>query len=239
MGKRTEPRAQRALTVRVLGMDATGHPILQTAWTVNISRQGVVLDGLQSRVNSGDVLSLQYKGRKVRYRVIWAGEAGTEKAGQLGLEKVNAQDDLWHEDLPPETESDPQERGKERRKQRRYQALLPVEVNASQGASTRAEISDISLSGCYVNTLFPMALDSIVTVVFWLGEQKFSANGRVRTSVLGVGCGIEFLHVSPQNGKVLAEYLAKNCYPATDRRGNSSGPSAEAEITVVSSRTQD
>ena len=43
MGKRTEPRAPRALQVRILGMDANGRPLLASARTVNISRQGVVL----------------------------------------------------------------------------------------------------------------------------------------------------------------------------------------------------
>ena len=101
MGNRTESRAQRSLEVRVLGMDASGHPILATARTVNISRHGVVLEGLASQVSPGEVLSLQYKGRKVRYRVIWSGEARTEQDGQLGLEKVTLRDDLWQQDMPP------------------------------------------------------------------------------------------------------------------------------------------
>ncbi len=233
MGKRTEPRAQRALTVRVLGMDVNGRPILETAWTLNISRHGLVLQGLRSRVNPGDVLSLQHNGRKVRYRVIWAGEAGTERAGHLGLKKINRQDDLWQLDLPPATERDLRERGAERRQQRRFEASLPVEVRSPQSAPIRAEIADINLSGCYVNTLFPAALDSIVNIVFWFGDQKLSVKGKVRTCVLGVGCGIEFVDLSAENSKLLAEYLENRCRPASDRREGANGPATEAEITIA------
>jgi len=233
MGQRTQPRAQRVLTVRVLGMDANGRPILQTAWTVNISRSGLVIEGLRSSVNLGEVVSLQFKDRKVRYRVVWTGETGSEQAGQLGLEQLNPQDDLWQLDLPPETESDPQERGAERRQQRRFEASLPVEVKSAQGSPIRAEISDISLSGCYVNTLFPAAIDSFVHIVFWIADQKLSVKGRVRTCVRGVGCGIEFIDVPAVAKKLLAQYFASGCRPASDRREGANGTATEAEITAA------
>ncbi|MFI5090846.1 MAG: PilZ domain-containing protein [Terriglobales bacterium] len=221
------------LTVRILGMDANGRPILQTAWTVNISRNGLVIAGVRSSVNLGEVVSLQYKDRKVRYRVVWTGETGSGQAGQLGLEQLNPQDDLWQLDLPPETDSDPQERGADRRQQRRFEASLPVEVKSTQGAPIRAEMSDISLSGCYVNTLFPAAIDSFVHIVFWVGDQKLSVKGRVRTCVLGVGCGIEFIDVSAEAKKLLAQYFASGCRPASDRREGGTGTTTEAEITVT------
>jgi hypothetical protein len=238
MGKQTEVRAQGALSVRVLGMDANGRPMLETAQTVNISRHGVVIGGLRSRVNPGEVVSLQYKGRKVRYRVVWAGQG--ETAGQLGLEQINLQDDLWQQDAPLDTGGDTgfdtREPGAERRQQRRFETSLPVEVRSPQGAPIRAEISDVSLNGCYVNTLFPVPLDSVVTIVFWLGDDKLVVKGQARTSVLGVGCGIEFIDLSAEVSKGLAEYLQNTCQPATDRRKNAAGePATHAEATAAHS----
>jgi hypothetical protein len=224
--------------VRVLGMDVNGHPIMETARTADISRHGVVLEGLRSRITPGEVVSLQYKGRKVRYRVVWAGEA--ETAGKLGLEQTNPHDDLWQNDRAPEPDRDSTPRGAERRQQPRFEASLPVEVKSTQGAPIRAEITDISLSGCYVNTLFPVPLDSVVTIVFWLGDDKLAVKGRARTSVLGVGCGIEFVELSAAASQRLAEYLANRCNPAKDRRGAApGGPVTEAEVTIAapSSRT--
>jgi len=239
MGKRTESRAQRSLEVRVLGMDASGRPILATAHTANISRHGVVLEGLPCLVSPGEVVSLQYKGRKVRYRVIWAGEAGTTQASQLGLEQINLRDDLWQQDLPPQDEApDTRTRRGERRNQRRFEASLPVEVRTEEGTPIRAEISDISLSGCYVNTLFPVPLDSIVSIVFWLGDEKLIAKGKVRASILGVGCGIEFIDVPPADSQRLTEFFESRCLPSADRRTGTTEPSAreaEAEVAAPSS----
>lgn len=236
MGNRTESRAQRSLEVRLLGMDVNGRPILATAQTVNVSRHGVVLAGLASRVSPGEVVSLQYKGRKVRYRVIWEGEAGTEKAGQLGLEQVNLQDNLWQQDLPAAAADTPPEtraRRAERRQQRRFEASLPVEVRSAEGAPIRAEISDISISGCYVNTLFPVPLDSIVTIVFWIGDDKLTAKGKVRTSILGVGLAIEFVDLSADTRQRLTEYLRCRCLPAVDRRRGAAGLTAKEAVPTA------
>ncbi len=236
MGKRTEPRSERALPVRVLGMDVNGRPILETVQTVNISRHGLVIEGLRSRVNPGEVVSLQYKDRKVRYRVVWEGEAGTERAGQLGLEQVNLHDDLWQKDLPvpPAAGRDQQERGGERRQHPRFDACLPVELRCEQAVPIRAETSDVSLSGCYVNTLFPSPIDTVVTLVIWLREQKLAVKGRVRTSVLGVGCGIEFVDLSEADSQQLAEYLKNHCKPLAERRNDAAGkPAPEAALATV------
>jgi hypothetical protein len=240
MGNQTEGRAPSALVVRVLGMDVNGRPIMEPARTVNISRRGLVIEGLHSRLKPGEVVSLRYKGRKARYRVVWTGGAEGETAGKLGLEQINLKDDLWQHDLPPDSIRDSRARGAERRQRPRFEASLPVEVKSTQGGPIRAEITDISLSGCYVNTLFPVPLDSIVTIVFWLGDDKLVVKGKARTSVLGLGCGIEFRELSAAAGQRLTEYLENRCKPAKDRRGVApGGPVTEAEVTIAapSSRT--
>jgi len=237
MGKRTEPRAPRALQVKILGMDATGRPLLAGARTLNISRQGVVLEGVSSPIQAGEVVSLQYKGRKVRYKVIWTGEKGTPQAGQLGLEKVNQKDDLWQQDLPPQEDGpDTHSRARrgERRHQRRFEATLPVEVRSSDGTPLRAQITDISVSGCYVNTLSPVTLDSIVSIIFWIGDEKLIARGKVRTSIVGVGCGIEFVDLPPADKQRLADYLEMRCPPATDRRGAPAKVEEEGDDELIS-----
>ena len=166
MGQRTQPRSQRVLTVRVLGMDVNGRPILQTLRTVNISRQRCGDRGSPFQRKPGEVVSLQYKDRKVRYRVVWTGETGSERAGQLGLEQLNLKMicGKWICRHRRRRSSDKQKRGAERRQQRRFEAFLPVEVRSqASGSPIRAETSDISLSGCYVNTLFPAPIDTVVT----------------------------------------------------------------------------
>lgn len=230
MGQGQQP--QHVLNVRVLGMDANGRPIRQDAWTVNVSRTTLVIGGLAASVNVGEVLSLQFKDRKVRYRVLWTGEAETPKAGQVGLEQVNPQDDLLQLNLPPEAEDDQRASGSERRLERRFEASLPVEVKSTQGVSLRAEISDISLSGCYVSTLYPVEVGQAVQVVFWVGDVKISLKGKVRTCVRGVGCGIEFLDVPEPTKKLLADFT-QNWRPASDRRDDGQSAATQAELTIV------
>jgi hypothetical protein len=179
------------------------------------------------------VLSLQFNGRKVRYRVLWAGEAETPKAGQLGLEQVNPQDDLLQLNLPPEAEDGQHLRDSERRLERRFEAALPVEVQSAQNTPIRAEINDISLGGCYVTTLFPVEVGSIVNVVFWVEDKKLSVKGKVRTCVRGVGCGIEFLDLPEPAKKLLSEYFASGCHPASDRRDGGRKTATQAEITIA------
>jgi len=245
MKKWREGRHQCALAVRVLGMDVNGRPILETVQTVNISRHGVVIEGLRSRVNPGEVVSLQYKGRKVRYRVVGEGIADTERVGQLGLEQVNLHDDLWQKDLPspPAAVRDKQARRGDRRRHRRFEAFLPVELRCEQAVPVRAETSDVSLSGCYINTLSPWPIDTVVTLVIWLRDQKLAVKGRVRTSILGVGSGIDFVDLSEADRKQLAEYLKNYCKPVTDRRKDPAGKTAtkaevaDTEVPSASART--
>jgi PilZ domain len=212
MRKRTEPRVQRALSVRVLGMDSNGRAILETARTVNVSRSGVMVEGLASALTPGDVVSLKYEDRKARFRVVWAAKPGTPQQGQIGLEQVQPGDDLWQLGRVGQEPC-----GTERRRQPRFETSLPVEVRSAQGAPIRAQLSDISLGGIYVNTLVPLPVHAGVTVLIWLGDHKLMLNGKVRTSVPGVGCGIEFGDLSAEDSSRLTEYL-NTCTPAEDKR---------------------
>lgn len=233
MSKRKEARVQRPLQVRVMGMDVNGRPILATARTLNISRHGVVVAGLASRVNPGEVISLQYKGRKVRYRVIWAGDPLSGTGGQLGLQTVNLEDDLWQEDLPKiESFNDIRPRGRQRRQKSRYEIRIPVELRSDTKGPIWADIGDMSASGCYVKTLFPMVPGTSVTVTIRLGDDHLTAKGIVRNSLKGVGCGVEFHGLLPKDQLALMAFCRTHGIPARERRattGNAAKPELELD----------
>jgi hypothetical protein len=90
MGKRRDPRIVAKLEVRIAGIDVNGRPLLQAATTGNISRHGALLEGIQGTFKAGEVISVTYKGNKARFRIAWIGGAGTDKAGQIGLEGVDS-----------------------------------------------------------------------------------------------------------------------------------------------------
>jgi hypothetical protein len=100
MGKRREPRVQLDIQVKVCGMDTLGHPFVQTAYAVSISRTGVRLTGVGPLVRLGEVVVVIYKQRKARFRVVWIGEAGQPESGQAGLEATDSSALIWDFSLP-------------------------------------------------------------------------------------------------------------------------------------------
>jgi PilZ domain-containing protein len=88
MSPRTEKREFIALSVRVSGTDASGKNFRQPVCTLDLSSKGARITGL-SGVNVGQILTLEYQNNKVRYEVVWVGEQGTPKAGQVGLRRVD------------------------------------------------------------------------------------------------------------------------------------------------------
>ncbi len=100
MGKRREPRIQFDIPVKVCGMDTAGHPFVQTAYAISISRSGVRLTGVGPLVRVGEVVAVIYKNRKARFKVAWIGDFGEPEAGQAGLEAADPNALIWDFPLP-------------------------------------------------------------------------------------------------------------------------------------------
>jgi hypothetical protein len=100
MGRRREPRIKLDVQVKVCGMDTSGHPFVQTAYAVSISRTGVSLTGVGPLVRLGEVVVVLYKQRKARFRVVWIGEVGQPEFGQAGLEASDPNALIWDFPLP-------------------------------------------------------------------------------------------------------------------------------------------
>jgi hypothetical protein len=100
LGKRREPRLLAKLHVRISGIDASGRPILLMVPTLNVSRQGALLEGIQAMLKVGDAVAITYKTSKARFRVTWVGDA--ERAGQIGVQMVETEKCIWDATvLPP------------------------------------------------------------------------------------------------------------------------------------------
>jgi len=104
MTPKPESRVSRALRVRIRGTDANGQPFAQTARTVNISRHGARLRGMEFLKGSGQEVELSRWWRKARYRVVWVGDPGREEAGDAGLQCVEPGKNIWGVDFPASSE---------------------------------------------------------------------------------------------------------------------------------------
>jgi hypothetical protein len=117
------PRIQVRLQVRIAGTDASGRALLQMVTTRDISRHGARLEGIEREFEPGEIISLSYKNNKARFRVSWMGDAGTNRAGEMGMQSIDPAKCIWDAaTLPPATADAYAAKAKERRQHRRVRA---------------------------------------------------------------------------------------------------------------------
>jgi hypothetical protein len=98
MDRRREQRVFVELPVKIWGMDANARAFTQPASLRTISGRGATLQGVSARLKPGCVVDLQYQGTKAQFRVVWLGKVGTEMQGEVGVENISADVQLWDVD---------------------------------------------------------------------------------------------------------------------------------------------
>ena len=88
MSPRSEKREFIAIPVRASGVDTNGNNFRQPVCTLDLSSKGARITGL-SGVAIGQTVTLEYQNNKVRFEVMWIGQVGTPKAGQVGLRRID------------------------------------------------------------------------------------------------------------------------------------------------------
>jgi hypothetical protein len=95
MDRRRSPRVAAHLPVRIWGVDAHDLPFMQLASVKNLSSTGAVVQGLRRQIKAGEILEMQLDDEKAQFRVVWTGQPGTDRAGELGLQSLAAEPCLW------------------------------------------------------------------------------------------------------------------------------------------------
>jgi PilZ domain len=86
--------------------------------------------------------------------------------------------------------------------------VLATEVTElPRGAKLSARTSDISRTGCYVDTLNPVPQGSRVRIRFTHHQEEFEGVGSVVYVSQGLGMGIKFSDVSPGEQARLDQWL--------------------------------
>jgi len=85
MAHRNEERTQLRLTALVWGMSDDGHVFMEQVQTIDISPLGARLKGLSRSVKLGSIIGLQNGDNQGRFEVVWIGEPGTDREGQIGV----------------------------------------------------------------------------------------------------------------------------------------------------------
>jgi hypothetical protein len=98
----------------------------------------------------------------------------------------------------------------ERRSAPRHAMVLAAEVvELPRGAKLSARTSDISRTGCYVDTLNPVPQGSEVRVRLTHHEDTFVALGRVVYVSYGLGMGIAFVKVEDEQSARLDRWFSE------------------------------
>ena len=97
----------------------------------------------------------------------------------------------------------------ERRRYPRIKTKLPVELRCAGQAQMRTATDEISLCGCYIETMFAIEIGTKVELVLFLNQEKVIAEGVVVTKTPQVGNGIDFVEMDADSRLKLREYIAE------------------------------
>jgi len=97
--RRREPRAESNLAVLVWGTDAQGLPFAQTALARNISGQGALLSGINQTLRYGDLIIVQYRKLRARFRVVWTRNTSNGDKTLAAVQKLGSDRCPWKDEL--------------------------------------------------------------------------------------------------------------------------------------------
>ena len=100
------------------------------------------------------------------------------------------------------------DRNQERRRFPRVQSTVAIELRHSGSpAPVRVTTSEISLSGCYVESMFTLDVGTKLDIVMWVDGHKIQAKGAVATKYPQVGNGIDIKEMKSEDRTKLEAFL--------------------------------
>ena len=104
IGQRRQKRIKVVLPVRISGKDASNNPVNELVHTLDITPNGARLGAIHHALRAGEKLTLQYRQRRIQFRVVWVKPLAGTNEYQVGLEGLNSTGENWGLELP---EDDP------------------------------------------------------------------------------------------------------------------------------------
>ncbi|MFY9560193.1 MAG: PilZ domain-containing protein [Terriglobales bacterium] len=221
MGCRRQPRLPMTLTASLCGMDVKGRAFLERVRITNLSRDGALLEEVNSAVKLGDLVTLRCDETTRRFRVIWAepGSGEGRQVGLAGIGPVPTTAECWL----PASGSDEfvRPRVSIRRESSRYECEIAVELRMRDVATPLwVTASDISEAGCCVQVPHAMEPNTEMSIALWLDGERVWMQGKVTHSLYGCGTGIEFTKIDRVALLRIANVLANSETEVSDRRAS-------------------
>lgn len=100
--------------------------------------------------------------------------------------------------------------GSERRRAPRYQFIADAEVvEVESGAKLKAKTGDLSIGGCFLDTLNPSPIGTEIRVTILRENTKFTGLGRVVFVFPNLGMGVVFTSSETSQVAILEAWLAE------------------------------
>jgi PilZ domain len=196
---KSELRFNVDLPVRVFGVDDDDHAFSQMVHARNVSDHGAKLAGLEEHLKPGDIIGVHFGDKTARCNVIWVLNAGEKQKIDVGVKVVEGQPHPWQKELEAQRATGtPVSRiapvPKDKRNFPRQRICFEIEIRGGQGEDPpmRTRTADIAGSGCYIETMLPLEVGTVLMVTFLLNSERVRTTAIVRTCDSGFGMGIEF-----------------------------------------------
>ena len=225
-------RLQLALPVRVSGENADGKSFEQSCTTVDLTANGVRIEGLIQTVRCGAVISVSYGDKRVTAQIMWTGKMGSKSQGHVGLQVVGGWKNLWRRAIPyipgdafcnftnQPTESSFNETGFN-------------ETGFKPGTKyvVRGPVADLSLNGCYVAMATPLKVHDRLFLTLKIHGTEVRTEAEVLTSLPGLGMRLKFVKMPETDRAGLQALIARLGY-------SGSGPVTDQQITAPEKNDQ-
>lgn len=202
-----EPRIPVDLDMRVWGMGADGHAFSQHARAHNISAGGAMLCSLDRDLKIGDTIGVQSGDKKARCKVVWTTNTRSSEKIKAGVQLLNKPECPWIALLCRTDRPAPNVVPGRRRWERHKITFLISLYDERTTVPLRVTATDISGSGCYVETLSPLAIGVALGAELWMGMERLTTRALVRTSDPRVGMGIEFVGLKIEEQRRFQDHL--------------------------------
>jgi hypothetical protein len=203
----TENNLDQTLAIEVWGISADGYPFRQPAVAVDFSSAGARIFGVACRLKAGDAITMRNGNQTTLARIVWVCEPKSPNEQELGVQFLAPDPQSSAVPSPPTQYAG----GRERRRSPRHAVLIELEIaDHTNRLLARTKTSDISLHGCYVETLMPLPVGERVRLRLWLWDEAVVTTAIVVTNHPGVGMGLEFLTPSQGMLDLIANFLAHN-----------------------------
>jgi hypothetical protein len=100
--RRKEARFRPSVPVKVSGVDDAGEPFAIEVMATSLSRSGALLTGLEVELRCGDMMVLDYEGRRAHFRIVWFLNLGPRLGAEVAIHKSNREPCPWADLLPAE-----------------------------------------------------------------------------------------------------------------------------------------